>query len=275
MSPQGAAALAWAQQHTTGLPYVYAGTGPGSYDCSGLTQAAWKAVGVNLPRTSQEQRNAGTIVPLSQAQPGDLVTFSYPQEGPSNPAPGNHVTLYVNPTTVFAASHAGVPIGFAPLDTAHVDRVIRPGTNAAAVNATAYSTELAGGSLTPVQNIDAMQLAGYESALTLTPWGIPLNPLKLPGYLAGKMGSLAGSVGSDVVSAALQGFLQGLGPLLLTVTAAGAGLGLIGMGLWRGSQPARHAASDTLQKAGNPAAAAGGAPGGGAPAAPPVPIVPV
>ncbi|MEV5316352.1 NlpC/P60 family protein [Streptomyces sp. NPDC052687] len=58
-----------------GKPYVWGATGPGSYDCSGLTQAAWKAAGVTLPRTTYDQVNAGTTVPLSAALPGDLVFF--------------------------------------------------------------------------------------------------------------------------------------------------------------------------------------------------------
>ncbi|QIJ64294.1 NlpC/P60 family protein [Streptomyces sp. JB150] len=58
-----------------GKPYVWGATGPGSYDCSGLTQAAWKAAGVALPRTTYDQVNAGTTVPLSAALPGDLVFF--------------------------------------------------------------------------------------------------------------------------------------------------------------------------------------------------------
>lgn len=58
-----------------GKPYVWGATGPDSYDCSGLTQAAWKAAGVTLPRTTYDQVNAGTTVPLAAALPGDLVFF--------------------------------------------------------------------------------------------------------------------------------------------------------------------------------------------------------
>jgi cell wall-associated NlpC family hydrolase len=58
-----------------GKPYVWGATGPGSYDCSGLTQAAWKAAGVSLPRTTYDQVNAGTTVSLTDAQPGDLIFF--------------------------------------------------------------------------------------------------------------------------------------------------------------------------------------------------------
>ncbi|WP_155058574.1 C40 family peptidase [Streptomyces blattellae] len=58
-----------------GKPYVWGATGPDSYDCSGLTQAAWNAAGISLPRTTWDQVNAGTTVSLSAAQPGDLVFF--------------------------------------------------------------------------------------------------------------------------------------------------------------------------------------------------------
>ncbi|MEU6156880.1 NlpC/P60 family protein [Streptomyces sp. NPDC047130] len=71
---QGRKAVAFAEARI-GLPYVWGATGPDSYDCSGLTQAAWKAAGVDLPRTTYDQVNAGTTVPVSQAQPGDLVFF--------------------------------------------------------------------------------------------------------------------------------------------------------------------------------------------------------
>ncbi|MEU6911993.1 C40 family peptidase [Streptomyces olindensis] len=67
-------ALAFARAQI-GKPYVWGAVGPGSYDCSGLTQAAWKAAGVTLPRTTYDQVDAGTTVPLSQALPGDLVFF--------------------------------------------------------------------------------------------------------------------------------------------------------------------------------------------------------
>lgn len=58
-----------------GKPYVWGATGPGSYDCSGLTQAAWRAAGVSLPRTTYDQVDAGTTVSLADAQPGDLIFF--------------------------------------------------------------------------------------------------------------------------------------------------------------------------------------------------------
>jgi cell wall-associated NlpC family hydrolase len=67
-------ALAFARAQI-GKPYVWGATGPGSYDCSGLTQAAWKAAGVDLPRTTYDQVKAGTTVSLADARPGDLIFF--------------------------------------------------------------------------------------------------------------------------------------------------------------------------------------------------------
>ncbi|MEV6394120.1 NlpC/P60 family protein [Streptomyces sp. NPDC051907] len=58
-----------------GKPYVWGATGPSSYDCSGLTQAAWKAAGVDLPRTTWDQVKAGERVATEDLLPGDLVFF--------------------------------------------------------------------------------------------------------------------------------------------------------------------------------------------------------
>ncbi|MGW4030137.1 NlpC/P60 family protein [Streptomyces sp. NPDC004838] len=58
-----------------GKPYVWGAAGPSSYDCSGLTQAAWKAAGVNLPRTTWDQVKIGTRVETKDLRPGDLVFF--------------------------------------------------------------------------------------------------------------------------------------------------------------------------------------------------------
>ncbi|MFC8142454.1 NlpC/P60 family protein [Streptomyces paradoxus] len=58
-----------------GLPCVWGAVGPGSYDAAGLTQAAWKTVGVTLPRTPQAQLGAGVQVSLADVQVGDLVFF--------------------------------------------------------------------------------------------------------------------------------------------------------------------------------------------------------
>jgi cell wall-associated NlpC family hydrolase len=80
-----------------GCPYVFGGTGPcgSGYDCSGLTQAAWAAAGVSIPRTSYEQWNL-PHVPLSALKPGDLILFN--GEGHSAVYVGNgHIIDALNP----------------------------------------------------------------------------------------------------------------------------------------------------------------------------------
>ncbi|WP_349637009.1 C40 family peptidase [Streptomyces sp. 378] len=58
-----------------GRPCVWGAAGPGSFDAPGLTQAAWKAAGVTLPRTTEAQWRAGLQVALTEVQVGDLVFF--------------------------------------------------------------------------------------------------------------------------------------------------------------------------------------------------------
>ncbi|MEU1291643.1 NlpC/P60 family protein [Streptomyces sp. NPDC005840] len=58
-----------------GRPCVWGAAGPGSYDNGTLVQAAWRSAGVALPRLAHEQAGSGTIVPLAEARPGDLIFF--------------------------------------------------------------------------------------------------------------------------------------------------------------------------------------------------------
>ncbi|MEU9763108.1 NlpC/P60 family protein [Streptomyces sp. NPDC047985] len=90
-----------------GKPYVWGATGPSSYDCSGLTQAAWRAAGVSLPRTTYTQINAGQRVSRSELAPGDLVFF---YSGIS------HVGLYIGNGRMIHAPRPGAPIRIAPID---------------------------------------------------------------------------------------------------------------------------------------------------------------
>lgn len=71
-SATAAAVLAIARRYV-GTPYVYGGATPAGFDCSGFTQYVFAQVGISLPRSSSAQRYAGTVVPASQAQPGDLI----------------------------------------------------------------------------------------------------------------------------------------------------------------------------------------------------------
>jgi cell wall-associated NlpC family hydrolase len=69
-----------------GKPYEYGAAGPDSYDCSGLTQYAYRAAGIELPHSSRSQSEMGTPVDRANLQPGDLVFFYQPV---------SHVGIYV------------------------------------------------------------------------------------------------------------------------------------------------------------------------------------
>jgi cell wall-associated NlpC family hydrolase len=86
-----------------GKPYVWGGTGPDGYDCSGLTQAAWAQAGVSLPRTTYDQVNAGTSVSRDQLQPGDLMFF-YSASAPS------HVGIYSGNGMMIHGSNPSKPL---------------------------------------------------------------------------------------------------------------------------------------------------------------------
>jgi peptidoglycan DL-endopeptidase CwlO len=82
-----ASVIAFAQSQV-GDAYVMGGTGPNSWDCSGLMQAAFRTVGVDLPRVSGAQSTAGTQVSLSNLQPGDILYWG-------SAGSAYHVAVYV------------------------------------------------------------------------------------------------------------------------------------------------------------------------------------
>ncbi|GHH78958.1 C40 family peptidase [Promicromonospora soli] len=71
-SAAGSAVVSIAMRYL-GVPYLWAGTTPDGFDCSGFTSYVYAQVGIDLPRTSSEQRYAGTEVSWADAQPGDLI----------------------------------------------------------------------------------------------------------------------------------------------------------------------------------------------------------
>ncbi|MEU9120306.1 NlpC/P60 family protein [Streptomyces sp. NPDC048506] len=100
-----------------GKPYVWGATGPSAYDCSGLTQAAWKSGGVSLPRTTYTQISSGPRIDRSQLAPGDLVFF---YSGIS------HVGLYIGDGKMIHAPHPGAPVRIAPIDQMPFAGATRP-----------------------------------------------------------------------------------------------------------------------------------------------------
>ncbi|MFF6774875.1 NlpC/P60 family protein [Streptomyces sp. NPDC012637] len=107
LGPSRAAAAVIAARSAIGRPYVWGATGPSAFDCSGLMVWSYRQAGIALPRTSQAQRNAGRRVPLSQAQPGDLVTYR---------GDASHVAIYAGNGQVIHAPYPGARVRYDPVN---------------------------------------------------------------------------------------------------------------------------------------------------------------
>ena len=114
--PARAVAFALAQR---GKPYRWGAQGPHAFDCSGLTWAAWRAVGVAIPRTAADQL-AALPSARGRLQPGDLLI--YPSSGPSR----RHVAMVVGPGRMVEARGRGIPIRSTSLRPGYLGAV-RPG----------------------------------------------------------------------------------------------------------------------------------------------------
>jgi peptidoglycan DL-endopeptidase CwlO len=99
-----AVAFAYAQ---LGKPYQWGATGPGSFDCSGLVQAAWAAAGVSIPRDTYEQWSALPHISTSALQPGDLLYY----DGVG------HVAMYVGSGYIIDAPQTGMDVQKIPMST--------------------------------------------------------------------------------------------------------------------------------------------------------------
>jgi cell wall-associated NlpC family hydrolase len=94
----GAAAVVAYARAQVGKPYCYGGSGPGCFDCSGLTMMAWRQAGVSLPHSSAAQYSVGRRISASELQPGDLI-FYY--------SPISHVSVYIGGGQRISATHTG------------------------------------------------------------------------------------------------------------------------------------------------------------------------
>ncbi len=100
-TPRRLIALRWAEAQA-GKPYIWGGTGPWGFDCSGLVMSAWRHAGITLPRTTYEMLSSWHLrwVPASQRQPGMLAFYG----------PG-HVELVTRSGT-FGAQQPGTDVGW-------------------------------------------------------------------------------------------------------------------------------------------------------------------
>ena len=113
---KAAKAIAFAKAQL-GKPYVWGATGPDSFDCSGLTQAAWGAAGVSLPRTTWDQINVGTRIPISDVQPGDLIFYN---------SDIDHVAMYIGDGQIIQAPHTGAVVDIQPMTEMPIYGATRP-----------------------------------------------------------------------------------------------------------------------------------------------------
>ena len=112
----GAQAAAWALSQV-GHSYVFGAAGPSAFDCSGLTMAAYRSVGIYLPHFSGAQWGAGRQIPASQLQPGDLV-FYY--------SPSQHVGMYIGGGRIVEAANPGAGVVVSGLYSMPYVGAVRP-----------------------------------------------------------------------------------------------------------------------------------------------------
>jgi len=125
-SSAGAQAIAFAFERL-GTPYLWGGEGTpedgGRFDCSGLTQAAYRHAGMTIPRTSREQWYSGEHVERAELLPGDLVFFAWRLDDPGSI---HHVGIYVGNGHMIDAPYTGASIRFDGIDQAGYIGAVRP-----------------------------------------------------------------------------------------------------------------------------------------------------
>ena len=97
-----------------GVPYVFGGTTPSGFDCSGFTRYVYAKVGINLPRTAQEQYRASARITADEARPGDLIFFTKTYK---TSVRITHVGIYVGNGRMF--HEGGSKVGYASINTAY------------------------------------------------------------------------------------------------------------------------------------------------------------
>jgi cell wall-associated NlpC family hydrolase len=123
-APSGAAARAVAfARAQLGKPYVWGASGPSSYDCSGLTMAAYRSAGVWLPRVSRAQWGAGPHVGLGSLAPGDLLFFAH---NTGNPGTIHHVGMYIGGGAMIEAPYSGASVRVASIGRRDYIGAVRP-----------------------------------------------------------------------------------------------------------------------------------------------------
>jgi peptidoglycan DL-endopeptidase CwlO len=94
-----------------GLPYVWGGAGPATFDCSGLVQWSFAQAGIVMPRVAADQARSGPAVPVSQLAPGDLLFY---HTDPTAPGYISHVAIYLGNGWMIQAPEPGLDVEVVP-----------------------------------------------------------------------------------------------------------------------------------------------------------------
>lgn len=228
----GAQAVAYAARFF-GVPYVYGGTTPSGFDCSGLVQYVYNKLGIKLPRTTFEQYKVGIPVSRDQLQPGDILFFN---SGPgSTPTHPGHEAIYAGNGQMIVAPHTGDVVKKTAVNWgAFVGARRVSGDPQGVVPSNGWATSAggvsAGGSVATVQPV------GFH--IPGVPWDFPW-PWEIPGKVTG---AAAGAVG-DAVGDSISNAASGIGRILTRVSIMApllvAGAALIVLGFWRGTTSKR------------------------------------
>jgi cell wall-associated NlpC family hydrolase len=224
--------IGWAKKYL-GVPYVWGGTTPKGFDCSGFVQYVFAKVGVTLPRTSQQQYGATTAVAWNQKQPGDLLFSDFNAGGPG------HVALYIGHGKEIEAPHTGTDVRIENVHAGEVARAV-PGlasssvvTPSSSAGPSAVTPAAPGATVTPAQ-AQMLDAASFP----LTP-GLGLLQLlggAVGGAAGGAAGDAAGAIGGAItgaVEAATLTWAQYMVLLMSYAALIGSGLVLIDLGIAR------------------------------------------